>query len=75
VPARDKTPDRGHGGPLRAQLRGRALTVQLTRIEHLNIPPAAPVEHRLSIFTLQSIAVRIRFCPSSSPNSIRNCST
>jgi len=29
------------------------LTVQLTRIEHLKIPPAAPVEHRLSIFTLQ----------------------
>lgn len=56
---------------MRAQLRGRALTVQLTRIEHLNIPPAAPVEHRLSIFTLQSIAVRSRFCPSSSPNSIR----
>jgi len=46
---------------LRAQLRGRPLTVQLTRIEHLEIPAAAPVEHRLSIFTLQSIAARIRF--------------
>ncbi len=46
---------------LRAQLRGRSLTTQLARIEQLQIPTAAPVEHRLSVFTLQSIAARVRF--------------
>jgi len=46
---------------LRAQLRGRSLTVQLTRIEALPIHSAAPVEHRLSVFSLQSIAARVRF--------------
>jgi len=46
---------------LRAQLRGRPLTAQLARIEQLQIPTAAPVEHRLSVFSLQSIAARIRF--------------
>lgn len=46
---------------LRAQLRGRSLTAQLARIEQLQIPTAAPVEHRLSVFSLQSIAARIRF--------------
>jgi transposase len=46
---------------LRAQLRGRSLTAQLGRIEELRIPAEAPIEHRLSVFTLQSIAARIRF--------------
>jgi transposase len=46
---------------LRAQLRGRSLTVQLTRIEALPIQSAASVEHRLSVFSLQSIAARVRF--------------
>src|SRR5882724_408029 len=45
----------------RAQLRGRSLTVQLSRIEQLQAPAAAPVEHRLSVFSLQSIAARVRF--------------
>jgi transposase len=46
---------------IRAGLRGRTLAVQLTRVEQLQAEPAAPVEHRLSVFTLQSIAARIRF--------------
>ena len=46
---------------LRAQLRGRSLAVQLDRIEQLQIPTVAPVEHRLSVFSLQSIAARVRF--------------
>jgi transposase len=46
---------------LRAQLRGRSLAAQLARIEQLLIVPAAPVEHRLSVFSLQSIAARVRF--------------
>jgi len=46
---------------LRAELRGRPLQVQLTRIEQLPTPTTAPVEHRLSVLTLQSIAARIRF--------------
>ncbi len=36
---------------LRAQLHGRSLAVQLTRIEQLQTESAAPVEHRLSVFT------------------------
>lgn len=46
---------------LRAQLRGRSLTTQLARIEQLQTAPAAPVEHRLSVSTLQSITARVRF--------------
>lgn len=46
---------------LRAQLRGRSLTVQLGRIEHLQVPTEAPIEHRLSVFSLQSVAARVRF--------------
>jgi len=46
---------------VRAELRGRSLAVQLTRIEALQAPPAAPVELRLSVFSLQSITARIRF--------------
>ncbi len=46
---------------LRAQLRGRSLPVQLTRIEQLHAAAAAPVEHRLSVFSLQSTAARVRF--------------
>ncbi len=46
---------------LRAQLRGRSLAIQLTRIEQLHISATAPVEHRLSVFSLQSIAARVRF--------------
>ena len=46
---------------LRAQLRGRSLAAQLARIEQLQTAPAAPVEHRLSVFRLQSITARVRF--------------
>ena len=46
---------------VRAELRGRSLAVQLTRIEALQAPTAAPVELRLSVFSLQSITARIRF--------------
>jgi transposase len=46
---------------LRAQLRGRSLPVQLDRIEQLQAPVDAPVELRLSVFSLQSIAARVRF--------------
>jgi transposase len=46
---------------LRAQLRGRSLAVQLNRVEQLHAPATAPVEQRLSVFSLQSIAARIRF--------------
>jgi len=46
---------------LRAQLRGRSLAVQLARIEQLQITTVAPVEQRLSVFSLQSVAARVRF--------------
>jgi len=46
---------------LRAQLRGRSLPVQLARIEQLQVLPAAPIEHRLSVLSLQSVAARARF--------------
>lgn len=46
---------------LRAQLRGRSLAVQLARIEQLQVTRSAPVEKRLSVFSLQSIAARVRF--------------
>jgi transposase len=46
---------------LRAQLRGRSLITQLGVIEKLQAPTTAPVEHRLSVFSLRSIAARIRF--------------
>ena len=46
---------------LRAQLRGRSLAAQLARIEQLKAAPAEPVEHRLSVFSLQSITARVRF--------------
>jgi transposase len=45
---------------LRAKLRGRSLTVQLAQIEHLTVPTDAPVEHRMSVFCLQSVAARVR---------------
>jgi transposase len=46
---------------LRAQLRGLSLVRQLSRIEALQTPAAAEVEHRVTISTLRSIAARIRF--------------
>ncbi len=46
---------------LRARLRGKSLASQLDRIEDLQVTTTAPVEERLSVFTLQSIASRIRF--------------
>ncbi len=49
---------------LRAQLRGRSLAVQLTRIEQLHVRAMAPVEHRLSAFSLRSVAARVRFLSS-----------
>jgi transposase len=49
---------------LRAQLRGRSLPVQLTQIEQLQVPAATPIEHRLSVFSLRSVAARVRFLSS-----------
>jgi len=46
---------------LRAELRGCTLRIQLTRIEQLPARADAPVEHRLSALTMQSISARIRF--------------
>lgn len=46
---------------LRAQLRGRSLADQLTRIEQLPITPTTTVEQRVSVSTLQSITARVRF--------------
>lgn len=46
---------------LRAQLRGKSLAGQLQRIQSLRVITTAPVEERLSVFTLHSIASRIRF--------------
>ncbi|ALL79664.1 hypothetical protein AD006_31300 (plasmid) [Pseudonocardia sp. EC080610-09] len=46
---------------LRAQLRGLSLARQLVRIEALQTPAAAEIEHRVTISTLRSIAARIRF--------------
>lgn len=46
---------------LRAQLRGRSSAVQLTRIEQLHEKATVPVERRLSVFSLQSVAARVRF--------------
>jgi len=37
------------------------LAVQLTRIQQLNASAAGPVEHRLSVFSLQCVAARVRF--------------
>jgi transposase len=49
---------------LRAQLRGKSLLVQLSRIEQLQAPAAAAVECRLSVFSLKSVAARVRFLSS-----------
>jgi transposase len=46
---------------LRAQLRGVSLARQLSRIEALQTPAGAEVEHRVTISTLRSIAARVRF--------------
>jgi transposase len=46
---------------IRAQLRGRSLPVQLTRVEQLRAGASEPVEARVSILSLQSVAARIRF--------------
>lgn len=46
---------------LRAGLRGMALVTQLDRIEALTSPAGAGVEHRVTVWTLRSIAARIRF--------------
>lgn len=46
---------------LRAQLRGCAVIKQLDRIEQLVSPPGAPIEQRVTVLTLRSIAARIRF--------------
>ena len=46
---------------LRAQLRGRSLTAQLKQVDQLHASPTAPLEQRLSIFSLQSVAARVRF--------------
>jgi transposase len=46
---------------LRAALRGRSLPSQLDRIEQLDTPAGADVEHRVTIAMLKSIAARIRF--------------
>jgi transposase len=46
---------------LRAALRGCPLARQLDRIEAMPLPGAATAEHRITIFTMQSITSRIRF--------------
>jgi transposase len=46
---------------LRAHLRGLSLARQLTRIEALQTPAGAEVEHRATVSTLRSIAARVRF--------------
>ncbi|GAA4683017.1 IS110 family transposase [Gordonia humi] len=46
---------------IRAQLRGRTLRSQLTRIEELQVSATASIEHRLCVFSLQSIAARVKF--------------
>ncbi len=46
---------------LRAPLRGCSLQVQLRRIEGFLSPAEAGVEHRITVFTMQSITARIRF--------------
>lgn len=59
---------------LRAQLRGRSLAVQLKRIDQLHAPAPAPVEQRLSVFSLQSTPPESGSCQPSSPSSIPSCS-
>jgi transposase len=46
---------------LRAGLRGVALDKQLRRIAELDSPPAATIEHRVTVLTLRSIAERVQF--------------
>ena len=46
---------------LRAGLRGLSLIKQLEHVAALTSPPQAPVDHRITVFTMQSIAARIRF--------------
>lgn len=46
---------------LRAALRGRSLSKQLTAIEVMTSSDVAAVDHRITIVTLQSVAARIRF--------------
>jgi len=46
---------------LRAPLRGRSLTCQLERVEAFTCAAGVPVEHRVTVLTLRSIAARIRF--------------
>jgi transposase len=62
---------------LRAELRGRRLTAQLERIEQLQMPTSAPIQQRLSLFTLRLLCGRSArgsgSFPRSSPSSIRNC--
>lgn len=46
---------------IRTQLRGRSLSVQLALIDQVPVPADAPIEYRLSEFSLQSVAARVRF--------------
>jgi len=46
---------------LRARLRHRSLLKQLAVVEDMQAPASASTEHRISVFTLSSIAARIRF--------------
>jgi transposase len=46
---------------LRARLRGVGLTKQLSRIADLSSPRDATVDHRITVFTLHSIAARVQF--------------
>ena len=46
---------------LRAGLRRRSLPRQLACIEELQAPAGAACEHRITVFTLRSIAARVRF--------------
>jgi transposase len=46
---------------LRARLRQRSLIRQLAAVDELQAAPEASAEHRVTVFTLRSIATRIQF--------------
>ena len=46
---------------LRSDLRGCSLARQVDRIQAMRTQPEGPVEHRMALLTLQSIAARVRF--------------
>jgi hypothetical protein len=53
---------------LRAQLRHRTLPRQLATIAQMQAPAGATSEHRTTVFTLRSIAARVRFLSEQLPD-------